>query len=103
MALAIEVVSFISAARNEKKLKDLKADIVGEVDKIFKSIFEMFDKDDKYYENFASSYIEMTKRLHARMQEISVMRHKVAILEDYGRSLKDWFKEDAEDADFEEI
>ena len=103
LALAIEVVSFISAARNEKKLKDLKADIVGEVDKIFKSIFEMFDKDDKYYENFASSYIEMTKRLHARMQEISVMRHKVANLEDYGRSLKDWFKEDAEDADFEEI
>ena len=45
----------------------------------------------------------MTKRLHARMQEISVMRHKVANLEDYGRSLKDWFKEDAEDADFEEI
>ena len=37
------------------------------------------------------------------MQEISVMRHKVANLEDYGRSLKDWFKEDAEDADFEEI
>lgn len=103
LALAIEVVSFISAARNEKKLKDLKADIVGEVDKIFKSIFEMFDKDDKYYENFASSYIEMTKRLHARMQEISVMRHKVANLEDYGRTLKDWFKEDAEDADFEEI
>lgn len=103
LVLAIEVVSFISAARNEKKLKDLKADIVGEVDKIFKSIFEMFDKDDKYYENFASSYIEMTKRLHARMQEISVMRHKVANLEDYGRTLKDWFKEDAEDADFEEI
>lgn len=102
-ALAIEVVSFISAARNEKKLEKLKADIVGEVDKIFKSIFEMFDKDDKYYENFASSYIEMTKRLHARMQENSVMRHKIANLEDYGKSLRKWFKEDAEDADFEEI
>lgn len=102
-ALAIEVVSFISAARNEKKLEKLKADIVGEVDKIFKSIFEMFDKDDKYYENFAPSYIEMTKRLHARMQENSVMRHKIANLEDYGKSLRKWFKEDAEDADFEEI
>ena len=106
LGIAISVITeawdWYSAYRDSKKLEELKQNIKDSINHSFRELFELLS-DDKYLETFAPSYIELCKLLEERNKEVEELRNKLSALTDYKSRIRNWYGEDIEDVEFEEI
>lgn len=102
LSVLIEAWDWYSAYRDSKKLEELKNDIRNSINNSFSELFELLS-DDKYLETFAPSYIELCKLLEERNKEVEELRNKLSALTDYKSRIRNWYGEDIEDVEFEEI
>ena len=63
----------------------------------------MFKENDTYFKNFAPSYVELSKTVTDRKDELHVLEVNILSLKKYKEKIQRWFGEDIEDAVFEEI
>ena len=96
----IDVVDFIKKRKQEKELIELKKTLTEEVQKRIHEALKLFDTDEKYYENFAPSFIELCNQLSSRNQDIENLNKRVKSLEVYKTRINNWA---VEDAVFEEL
>jgi len=102
ISVLTEAWDWYSAYRDSKKLEELKQDIKNSINHSFRELFELLG-DDKYLETFAPSYIELCKLLEERNKEVEELRNKLSALTDYKSRIRNWYGEDIEDVEFEEI
>jgi hypothetical protein len=102
ISVLTEAWDWYSAYRDSKKLEELKQNIKDSINHSFSELFELLS-DDKYLETFAPSYIELCKLLEERNKEVEELRNKLSALTDYKSRIKNWYGEDIEDVEFEEI
>lgn len=102
LSVLIEAWDWYSAYRDSKKLEELKNDIKNSINHSFRELFGLLG-DDKYLETFAPSYIELCKLLEERNKEVEELRNKLSALTDYKSRIRNWYGEDIEDVEFEEI
>lgn len=102
ISVLTEAWDWYSAYRDSKKLEELKQNIKDSINHSFSELFELLS-DDKYLETFAPSYIELCKLLEERNKEVEELRNKISALTDYKNRIKNWYGEDIEDVEFEEI
>lgn len=102
ISVLTEAWDWYSAYRDSKKLEELKQNIKDSINHSFRELFELLS-DDKYLETFAPSYIELCKLLEERNKEVEELRNKLSALTDYKSRIRNWYGEDIEDVEFEEI
>ena len=102
ISVLTEAWDWYSAYRDSKKLEELKQNIKDSINHSFSELFELLS-DDKYLETFAPSYIKLCKLLEERNKEVEELRNKLSALTDYKNRIKNWYGEDIEDVEFEEI
>lgn len=102
ISVLTEAWDWYSAYRDSKKLEELKQNIKDSINHSFSELFELLS-DDKYLETFAPSYIELCKLLEERNKEVEELRNNLSALTDYKNRIKNWYGEDIEDVEFEEI
>lgn len=96
----IDVVDFIKKRKQEKDLIKLKEILMEEVQKRIHAALELFDTEEKYYQNFAPAFIELCDQLSSRNLEIENLSRRVKSLEVYKTRINNWA---VEDAVFEEL
>lgn len=102
ISVLTEAWDWYSAYRDSNKLEELKQNIKDSINHSFRELFELLS-DDKYLETFAPSYIELCKLLEERNKEVEELRNKLSALTDYKSRIRNWYGEDIEDVEFEEI
>lgn len=102
ISVLTEVWDWYSAYRDSKKLEEIKQNIKDSINHSFSELFELLS-DDKYLETFAPSYIELCKLLEERNKEVEELRNKLSALTDYKSRIKNWYGEDIDDVEYEEI
>ena len=102
ISVLTEAWDWYSAYRDSKKLEEHKQNIKDSINHSFSELFELLS-DDKYLETFAPSYIELCKLLEERNKEVEELRNNLSALTDYKNRIKNWYGEDIEDVEFEEI
>ena len=102
ISVLTEAWNWYSAYRDSKKLEELKQNIKDSINHSFSELFELLS-DDKYLETFAPSYIELCKLLEERNREVEELRNKLSALTDYKSRIKNWYGEDIDDVEYEEI
>ena len=102
LAFALEAWSWWSSYKDNKRLNELKKELKDSVNNALKDLYDLFANEQKYYESFAPSYLQLLKALDERNKEIETMRTQLASYKDYRERLKRWYGNDIEDADYEE-
>ena len=102
ISVLTEAWDWYSAYRDSKKLEEHKQNIKDSINHSFSELFELLS-DDKYLETFAPSYIELCKLLEERNKAVEELRNNLSALTDYKNRIKNWYGEDIEDVEFEEI
>ncbi len=103
LGLIIDGWNLYKKWKDAKKLDECKRDIKDALSGIFKKIFQEFDQDDIYYKNFAPTYIQMAEAVKMRREELSILENNVSSLSAFKSRFKEWYGNDIEDAEFEEI
>ena len=103
MAAAVEIWDWYSEYKDKEKLDIIKQELKKSINDAFSELYTMLDTDESFYNNFAPSYLDLCQVLKERTEEIQVLRDKLASLSDYKNRLKDWYGDDIEDAEFEEV
>lgn len=102
IAVALEAWSWWSSYKDNKRLNELKKELKDSVNNALKELYDLFANEQKYYESFAPSYLQLLEALDQRNKEIEKMRSQLASYNDYRERLKRWYGNDIEDADYEE-
>ena len=103
MAAAVEIWDWYSEYKDKEKLDTIKQELKKSINDAFSELYSMLDSDESFYKNFAPSYLDLCQVLKERTDEIQVLRDKLDSLSDYKDKLKDWYGDDIEDAEYEEI
>ena len=103
LAVGIELWEWFCAHKREKKFAEMKEELKSNINDVFAKLFKSFDTDEEYYKNFAPSYTNMVNMISERKKEISHIEKKMTDLKDFKERLKNWFGNDIEDVEYEEI
>ena len=103
LAVVLEAWSWWSSYKDNKRLNELKKELKDSVNNALKDLYDLFANEQKYYESFAPSYLQLLKALDERNKEIETMQTQLASYNDYRERLKRWYGNDIEDVDFEEL
>ena len=103
MAAMVEIWDWYSEYKDKEKLDTIKQELKKSINDAFSELYSMLDSDESFYKNFAPSYLDLCQVLKERTDEIQVLRDKLDSLSDYKDKLKDWYGDDIEDAEYEEI
>ena len=102
-AILIEAWKWWKAKKDQEKLNKLKDELKNAIESIFKDLFELFNRDEDYYKNFAPSYLELCEIIKKRETQLLQMEGLNNNLKEYKNKIKTMFNIDAEDIEFEEI
>lgn len=100
---AMQVWDWIKDKKNQKRLLELQNSLCNAINSTFNEAFNLFDDENKYFENFAPSYIELNKTIESRQQDTKHLRDKIDEMLKYKQDIESYNFEDIEDADFEVI
>ena len=104
---AIELgVAFWQRKKEEKALAEFnatKGKIKDAVSDKIQKIFEYFNNNEDYYNNFAPSYLQLEKQVREREEAFHGMQNLSTQLHNFDKRIKDWMQENAEDIEYEEI
>ena len=103
LAVFMEAWEWWKAKKNQEKLEKLQNDLKDAIESIFKNLFDLFNKDEDYYKNFAPSYPELCKQIKEREVQLLKMEGQNNNLREYKSKIKTMFSIDAEDVGYEEI
>lgn len=102
ISVAFELRNWIKANQDQKKLAELKKQLVNEINKIVGNLCKSFESEESYYTNYAPSYLELCKKISERDSEISKMETRVKELEGYKKRIED-LRISAKDAEYTKI
>jgi hypothetical protein len=103
LGVGLELYDWYKMHKADKELAELKDDLCNAVNNMLAQIFDLFNNNSTYYNNFAPSYINMCDKLKERQQEIENLQLKIANLEAYNNKLRKWLTDEAEDVEYEEV
>lgn len=103
LSIFMEVWEWWKAKKNQEKLAKLKEELKNAIESIFKELFDLFNKDEEYFNNFAPSYPEMRKQIKERENQLYQMESLNGNLKEYKNKIKHIFNIEVEDIEFEEI
>ena len=103
MTAMVEIYDWYSEYKDKERLDVIKQELKKSINDAFSELYMMLESEDSFYKNFAPSYIDLCKVLKERTEEVQALRDKIAALTDYKERLKDWYGDDIEEAEFEEI
>jgi small GTP-binding protein len=103
LGVAIDGWNLYKKYKDSKKLDEIKKDLKDALNNCFKEVFSKFDDEASYYKNFAPSYIEMSKAIKERENQISDLEANIKSLDKYKEKFQKWYGSDIEDAIFEEV
>lgn len=89
--------------KERRKLEEMKSSLQEVLSGMFKSVFERFDDDEKYYKEFAPSFIELRGAVGVRKSELADMQKGAEDLGRFKSRVITWYGADIEDVDFEDI
>ena len=103
IAVLVEAWDWWSSYKKNKELAELKNELKDSVNNAFKELYDVFANEQQYYETFAPAYLDMLKALESRNEELEEMRARLDSYNDYRERLKQWYRSDIQDVEFEEI
>lgn len=89
--------------KKRQEFEELKSQLKDGVKKYIQSVYDTFDTDEKYYENYAPSYLQLEAQLKERQQQFDNLQLASKNFKKVEMSLTDWLKQNANDVEFEEI
>lgn len=98
IGIGLEIYKFYKAWRNENNLQKMKDSLKSDIQKQLAEIFRSFNTDNDYYENYASSFIELQREAEKRQIDCSRLEDEAIKLREYGNSLTNWAIVNAKDA-----
>ena len=102
LSVLFEAWEWFKEFRDIRKFNELKDELLNSINNAFANVASLYSTDDKYYSNFAPSYIEIKKVLQQREQEISKLQIQLEEYKNLRERLSSWSK-DAQYVDFEEV
>lgn len=103
VAVALEAWNLYQKWRDNQKLEGGKKSLTEAITDIFREVFVSFDSSDEYYQNFAPTYLELSRIIEERDGQLSAIVTDENTLKDYKRRVADWYGGSIDDVDFEEI
>ncbi|HBJ76812.1 MAG TPA: hypothetical protein DDY68_03035 [Porphyromonadaceae bacterium] len=88
--------------KESEKLDKLRKELLSAVNEVFADVFSSFDSNEKYYKNYAPTYIELKDRLKEPENEVSKLKEEIEKLERFKKSFLNW-SGTPEYTDYEEI
>jgi len=88
--VGLDLYSYFKEQKNLKELAELKQSIKSDIAAKFKGIYEVMNSDQCYFENFAPSYIELSKAVEARNSELLKLQNQINILRQYNEQINNW-------------
>ena len=90
VSAALDVISYIKENKNLKKLAELKKTIKSDISAKFKDLYEIMNSDQRYFESFAPSFIELSKAVDTRNAELVKLQDQINTLRQYNEQINHW-------------
>ena len=103
IALGMEVYDYRKKYKAAKQLDSAKSELLKALDSIFSDLNSLISSDDSYYQNFATSYLELCKQLRDRESQMAVLEKKISDLEAFKAKVIAWNEDNSEYIEFEEV
>ena len=89
--------------KQRKEFEDLKSQLKDGVKSYIQDVLNTFNTDEKYYENYAPSYLQLEAQLKERQQQFDNLQSTSDNFKKAEVSLSNWLQQNAEDVEYEEV
>lgn len=89
--------------KQRKEFEDLKSQLKDGVKSYIQDVLNTFNTDEKYYENYAPSYLQLEAQLKERQQQFDNLQSTSDNFKKAEISLSNWLQQNAEDVEYEEV
>lgn len=88
--VGVDFHDYFKEKKQEKQLFDLKVSLKSDIAEKFRDLFEILNSDDKYFQEFAPSYLELCQVLQQRNTELIKLQNQILQLRTYNEQISEW-------------
>ena len=90
LGAGIDLYGYFKEKKETKRFMEFKTKLKSDISFKFKDIFEVLESDDKYFKEFAPSYLELCTAVEQRNMELTVLQEQIKLLRQYNDRISDW-------------
>ena len=86
----VEILDYLKEKKAAKKLSEFKISAKDEIESILKDVYDVLNSEDRYFEEFAPSYVEMLSLVKQRNRELEILYNQITLLRQYNDQINGW-------------
>ena len=90
ISAGLDIYSYIKEKKDAAKFIEFKNSLKSDVSAVFKELLEILNSEDRYFEEFAPSFIELCKAVEQRNNELAILQNQIRLIRQYNNQINDW-------------
>lgn len=87
---ALDLYGYIKEKKDAEKFQEFKTSLKSDISAKFKDLFEVLNSEERYFKEFAPSYIELCNAVEQRNKEFIVLQNQIQLLRRYNNQINGW-------------